>query len=154
METLNALLEYWHWIVLGILLIVLEIFIPTFITLWLGLSAIIAGIALYLLPDLTLSQQLLTFSLFSIFFMVVWFKFISPRINKDHSVSGMAKEAIIGQQGLVLSFNNESNKGRIRFPAPILGNDEWNITSQDTLKIGDKIIVKDVHGNTLAVNKK
>ena len=36
---------YWHWLVLGVVLIVAEIFIPSFTILWFGLGALVVGVA-------------------------------------------------------------------------------------------------------------
>ena len=36
-------LLYWHWLVIGMLLVVAEIFIPSFTVLWFGLGALVVG---------------------------------------------------------------------------------------------------------------
>ncbi len=151
MEWLNQNIEYWHWIVLGILLIGMEVFAPTFFLLWLGVSAVIVGAVMTLLT-LSFNTQLLIWVILSTVSIITWFKLIQPRI-KDKSFSGMAEEAISGQTGIVISFNPDSNKGRMKFPAPILGNDEWNIISSEALSTGDRVCVKSVVGNALSVSK-
>jgi hypothetical protein len=37
---------------------------------------------------------------------------------------------------------------------PILGADEWDIICEQDIKLGDRVVVVDVSGNTLVVNKK
>ena len=49
---------YWHWLVLGIGLVIVEIFLPSFTIFWFGLGAIIVGIALWLFPTMDLAIQL------------------------------------------------------------------------------------------------
>ena len=44
-------------------------------------------------------------------------------------------------------------RGKVRFPAPVLGSDEWLIISQDELVVGDRVSVKDLSGNALIVEK-
>jgi membrane protein implicated in regulation of membrane protease activity len=44
-------------------------------------------------------------------------------------------------------------RGTVRFPAPVLGSDEWLIISQDDLDIGDRVSVVDLSGNSLIVIK-
>ena len=51
-------IEAWHWWVLGIVLISLEMFIPTGHTLWSGIAALIVGSLLWLVPGLSWQLQL------------------------------------------------------------------------------------------------
>ena len=51
-------LAYWHWLVLGIALVVVEIFIPSFTVFWFGLGAVVVGIILAIFPGMALSGQL------------------------------------------------------------------------------------------------
>ena len=50
-------IEYWHWLVLGMLLIGFEIFIPSFTVLWFGLGALLVALMLLLFPGLALGWQ-------------------------------------------------------------------------------------------------
>ena len=45
-------LLYWYWLVFGMLLIMAEIFIPSFTVFWFGLGAIIVALVLWLMPDM------------------------------------------------------------------------------------------------------
>ena len=152
MEWLNTHIEYWHWIVLGLVLAGIEIFAPSFFMLWLGISAILVGLIMSV-TEISFTLQVFIWAAASFTCLLAWFKFISPMM-KDKSLSGMSKEAILGQEGTVLHHSMETNRGMMRFPAPILGNDEWNIISDDELTGGDRVVVKDVVGNSLSVKKK
>jgi membrane protein implicated in regulation of membrane protease activity len=44
-------LLYWHWLVLGMVMILAEIFIPSFTIFWFGLGAILVGGILLLIGD-------------------------------------------------------------------------------------------------------
>ena len=37
-------LLFWHWLVLGMVLVVAEMFVPTFFILWFGFGALIVGL--------------------------------------------------------------------------------------------------------------
>jgi len=152
MEWLNTHIEYWHWIVFGLVLAGLEIFAPSFFMLWLGVSAIAVGLIMSI-TEISVTSQVLIWAGLSFSCLVAWFKFVSPMM-KNKTLSGMSKEAIIGQEGTVLNHSNESHRGKMRFPAPIVGNDEWSIISDDELTGGDRVVVKDVVGNALSVKKK
>ncbi len=144
---------YWHWIVLGILLIGLEIVLPTFMTLWFGIGAIFIGVVLFLFPDLPLAWQLLIWLLDSSALVFLWFKYIQPQM-KDHTKAGMGRESLIGETGMIIRAPQEGRRGMLRFPTPIMGDDEWEIICETELAEGDRVIVIELSGNALVVNKK
>ena len=141
---------YWHWIVLGIVLMLAEIFIGSFFIFWFGAAAVVVGLSLTIAPSISASTQLIFWTLLSLVFAVAWFRFLKP-LSKDVTKAGLSREALIGEIGQVLSVPNGDKRGMVRFPAPLLGSDEWLIMSQDSLSIGDRVSVKDVSGNSLIV---
>ena len=143
-------LVYWHWIVLGIVLMLAEIFIGSFFIFWFGAAAVVVGLSLTIAPSISASTQLIFWTLLSLVFAVAWFRFLKP-LSKDVTKAGLSREALIGEIGQVLSVPNGDKRGMDRFPAPLLGSDEWLIMSQDGLSIGDRVSVKDVSGNSLIV---
>ncbi len=142
----------WHWIVFGIALVIGEIFLATFFVLWFGAAAVVVGVLLYVMPDLTTTWQILIWTVLSSVLAFGWFKYLKP-LSIDKTKAGLSKEAITGEVGVVLVAPSADKRGKLRFPAPILGNDEWIIISQDALAVGDKVTVTDVSGNALIVNK-
>ena len=149
MEMLDTSVVYWHWIALGFLLAAVEILVPSFFMLWFGVSAILVGTLSFFIP-MPFALELLIWGLLSLACLVVWFKFVSPKM-KDATKSGMGREALIGQVGTVLEYNVSSTRGMLRFPAPLLGEDEWRFISPEPLSSGDKVIVTDTSGNDLIV---
>jgi membrane protein implicated in regulation of membrane protease activity len=143
-------LVYWHWIVLGIVLMLAEIFIGSFFIFWFGAAAVVVGLSLTIAPSISSPTQLIFWTLLSLVFAVAWFRFLKP-LSKDVTKAGLSREALIGEIGQVLSVPNGDKRGMVRFPAPLLGSDEWLIMSQDSLSIGDRVSVKDVSGNSLIV---
>jgi membrane protein implicated in regulation of membrane protease activity len=148
-EWLNINILYWHWIVFGLLLIAFELFAPIFVMLWLGIAAVIVGIVDALLP-LSFSVDLVFWAVLSAMFLLSWHKFISPKMTYQ-TLAGLSKEAIVGQTGMVIFFNTEEGRGRLKFPAPIVGNDEWEFIHDGPLENGDKVKVTDISGNSLFV---
>ena len=61
MEFLFENLNFIHWLILGIALIILELFVWTVFLLWIGSSAITVGIIFFLLPNVSGLLQLLIF---------------------------------------------------------------------------------------------
>ncbi len=148
-EWLDVNIAYWHWIVFGVALAVLEMLMPSFFMLWLGASAITVGIALLIVP-FSFAMQLFIWGALSVACLIAWFKFVSPQM-KDKTRSGMAMEALHGKIGTVLDYQESKSRGQLRFPAPILGEDEWRFICETPLNPGDKVTVLDTSGNDLVV---
>ena len=153
LESLNTDIAYWHWLIFGLLLGIVEIMSFSFVALWFGISAIIVGLLL-LVIDFSLTVQLLIWIVLSIIIIVVWFKWVYPRIkNKDFSA--VSRESMIGQIGTVISYNSaHEGRGTLRFSAPILGNDEWQFICTENVNVGDRVIVREFSGNSLIVSAK
>lgn len=141
---------WWYWVAAGMALMVCEVFIPSFTILWFGLGGILTGSLLYLVPGMELSGQIFTWAVTSATLTLLWFKVINPRMV-DRTHSGMAREALKGQVGLVIVQPVERVRGRVRFPAPLLGSDEWDFICDDPVAVGDRVMVLDHSGNTLVV---
>lgn len=148
-EWLNTAVEYWHWLVFGMLLIIGEVFLSGFILFWFGLSAIVVA-AVMLVMTLTFQSQLFIWAGVAAISVIAWLKFIKPKW-KDKTHSGMAQESLTGQIGLVIESNSGKTRGRLRFPAPILGEDEWVFIADSEEAVGNKVRVTEISGNSLIV---
>ena len=144
--------EYWHWIVFGIGLMLSEIFIGSFFIVWFGAAAIVVGLLLLPLPNMSGTAQLILWAISSASFALAWFKLIKP-LNIDKTKAGLSKEALLGEVGQVLQVPSGDKRGKVRFPAPVLGSDEWLIISHEAVSIGDRVSVVELSGNPLIVKK-
>ena len=131
---------------------VIEIFLTTFFILWFGAAAVVIGTLLFLQPEISPTWQILSWTILSSLLAWGWFKYLKP-LSIDKTKAGLSKEAITGEVGQVLIAPNGDKRGKLRFPAPVLGDDEWIIISQDALAVGDRVSVVDVSGNSLVVRK-
>ncbi|MGI9569662.1 MAG: NfeD family protein [Desulfobulbia bacterium] len=144
---------WYQWLTLGMLLILGEMLLPSFTLLWFGLAALLTGLLLLLLPSIGLSIQLLFWAMASIGFTVLWFKFFKPTMI-DKTKAGISKEAVTGETGLVIRAPHDDVRGIVRFAMPLLGADEWEFICNQECKVGDRVEVVDVTGNTLIVTTK
>ena len=71
MEYLDQI-EFWHWWVATVALIVIEALAPGAIFMWLGVSAAVVGAVLLLAPDLSWEYQVLIFAVLSVATVVGW----------------------------------------------------------------------------------
>lgn len=148
-EFLNAEVAWWHWVVLGLILAMGEMLLPSFFLLLIGFAAIAVGVIVAVIP-LEFSTQIMIWAALSVADVVAWFVVIQPRIP-DRTKSGMALETLIGQSGTLVDCNSSTRRGRIRFPAPLVGSDEWTCIVSEDLRTGDRVTVLQISGNDLVV---
>jgi membrane protein implicated in regulation of membrane protease activity len=144
---------YWYWLVFGMVLIIAEMFIPSFTIFWFGLGAIIVGAILFFFPKLYISWQLFIWAVASCLFTFLWFIFFKPLMS-DRTKAGISREAILGESGQVIKIPAEKQDGIVRFTTPLLGSDEWPFICEAVVKPGDRVFIKDISGNTLIVEKR
>jgi len=64
--SLMAEIDFWHWWILAALLLALEVFAPTTLFLWTGVSAAVVGAILYFAEGLSWQVQFVLFALLSV----------------------------------------------------------------------------------------
>jgi membrane protein implicated in regulation of membrane protease activity len=90
---------WWHWVVLGIVLMLLELAVPSFFLVWFGLGALIVGGLAVFFPSIPFAFQILMWTASSLLFVWLWFKVFKPTMYKSRA--GMARGSLIGEVGLV-----------------------------------------------------
>jgi len=145
-------IEYWHWLVFGMVLIMAEIVVPSFTLFWFGLGGLLIAGFMLLRPDIGLSLQLFIWTIASCGFTLMWFKILRPRMT-DRTRAGIAREAAIGETGQVIRQPENGRRGVVRFTTPLLGSDEWPFICEASVSTGDRVSVTDFSGNTLIVKK-
>jgi membrane protein implicated in regulation of membrane protease activity len=142
---------WWHWVVLGIVLMLLELAVPAFFLMWFGLGAVVVGGLLVVFPGITVAYQVITWTACSLVFLWLWFKVFKPNIYKTKA--GLAKGSFIGEVGLVIRDIRPYENGQIRLQKPILGDEVWESVADEEIKAGERVRVLGVEGNTLKVSK-
>ncbi len=70
---------FWHWWILAGILLVLELTVPAFFFLWLGIAAAAVGMLLLVFPGISLEIQLVLFGISSIVAIFAWRKYRDAR---------------------------------------------------------------------------
>ncbi|MDR0564564.1 MAG: NfeD family protein [Azoarcus sp.] len=144
-------LEWWHWIVGGIFLILLELFMPSFFVIWFGLGALFVGMLLLVAPGMSFTGQLLFWAIASTTMTVLWFR-VFRRI-RDKTRSGTAEGEAIGEVGLLVSDTAPFARGKVRFQRPVLGSEEWNCVSDAEIKAGSRVKIVSVEGSSVKITR-
>ena len=134
-------LNFMHWLVLGLSLIILELFLWTVFLLWIGASAITVSIFFYLMPETAWPIQLLIFvalSLASTFLAKRYY----PVKTVDDELHEKAK-TYIGKDCKVSSIDDGAIKVKI-------GNSLWFAKGTE-LSVGQIVKIIDVESSTFIV---
>lgn len=144
-------LEWWHWIVGGIALVLAELAMPAFYIIWFGLGALLVGLLLLLAPGLSLTAQIVSWIVASLAMTWLWFRVF--RKAQQTTLSGTADGEAIGEIGLLVGAIAPFEKGRVRFQRPLLGADEWVCRADSAIAAGERVRVVAVEGSYLKVVK-
>lgn len=136
---------FWHWLVLGLVLVILEVFAPGAIFLWLGVAAGVVGAILWVIPSISWEWQFILFSIISVLSIVIWRNYL-----KDHpTVTDQPRLNRRGEQYVGRTFTLEENIingiGKIR-----VDDTTWKISGEDC-ECGAKVKVTGVDGVLLKV---
>ena len=142
--------EWWHWVVLGLCLVMAEILITAFFAIWFGIGALIVGGVMLGLPSLSLAAQMLLWALVSSMLTVFWFRYLKPRTI---TAAGTSTAQAIGEVGLLVSDLSPDTRGQAHFQKPVLGSDRWECYATEKIPAGSRIRIVAVEGSYLKVEK-
>ncbi len=147
-EFLSTNLLWWHWIILGLILVASEILIPLFIVIWFGLAALIVGLV-DLGLEISFMSELFLWIVLSVSFLALWFIFFK---DKTITKSGQS-DFTLDTKGVAIQDISPSNRGKVRFETPVLGDREWQASSDEKIKTGDNVHIVKVIGQLIKVKK-
>ncbi|MCB1850751.1 MAG: NfeD family protein [Chromatiales bacterium] len=136
---------YWHWWVLGVVLIILEAFSPGVFFLWMGVAAGVVGLVVMLFPALGWEYQLLLFALVSVASVVLWRLLLDRHPTEtDRPLLNRRGEQYIGRR-FTLDLPIVNGLGKIR-----VDDTTWKIEGEDCAA-GTQVTVVGVDGVVLKV---
>lgn len=148
----DLLMLYWYWLVFGMILMLLELAVPSFTIFWFGLGALVVGALLLVAPGIAVTWQILIWVVASAAFTAFWFMILKPRMV-DRTTAGISREAVLGETAMVTRIPEGDRRGEMRFAVPVLGSDTWTFICVDEVVVGERVMVQDVSGNTMMVKK-
>ncbi len=140
--------EWWYWIVLGLCLAMAELLVLAFFIVWFGIGAIVVGIILLIVPDLTVATQMLLWAGLSTALVIFWFRYLKPRTV---TAVGTSATHVTGEVGTLVSDLCPDTRGQVRFQKPVLGSDTWECYADSNIKAGERVRIVAVEGNFIKV---
>jgi membrane protein implicated in regulation of membrane protease activity len=143
--------EWWHWAVAGVALILAELAVPAFVLVWFGLGGLIVALCLALWQDMGWTVQLGLWLVASIGLTTAWFRFFKPGLLKTEI--GASDTAVLGEIGLLTHDVAPFSRGEVRFQKPILGGEVWPCLADESIVAGSRVKLIAVEGSLLKVAK-
>ena len=145
------IIEWWHWVLGGLGLVLLVLVLPSFFVIWFGLGALLVGLSMLALPTLSLTAQIALWITTSVMMVGLWFSVFKRSQHK--TLIGTAAGEVIGEVGLLVSAVAPFQRGKVRFQRPLLGADEWVCMAETAITAGERVRVVSVEGSFIKVAK-
>lgn len=138
---------HYLWWILALLLIAVEVVLPGYFMLWIGIAAAATGVVMLALPDLSLLGQALVFAVLAFLSCAVYWYGLRPRLMRQDGGDALLNrrgEQKIGQR-YVLAEPIVHGRGKAK-----VGDSLWLVQGPD-LPVGSMVEVVGVDGTTLLV---
>jgi len=143
-------LTFWHWGIIVVALLLLELFIGAEFFLWLAAAALLSGIVSMVAPSLDWKIQFALYAAFSLASLVAWAKYSRNRKLKptDQPHLNKRQNKFIGGT-FRLAANLKNGEGKV-----IVDDAQWSVrvvSGDENAKQGSKVKVVDMDGMILLV---
>ena len=138
-------IEFWHWWMAGVALIILEILVPGTFFLWMGVSAAVVGVILWMVPTMEWEWQFFLFAIMSVTSIVLWRirQRAHPVKTEDSNVNKRTRRYI--GRTFTLAEPIVDGVGKI-----YVDDSQWRVTGPDC-DVGKKVKVMAAESTTLVV---
>ncbi len=141
--------EWYHWAILGVVLVVSELAIPTLVLVWFGLGALAVALLLAVAPNMPMIPQLLVWCAVSVALVALWFRVLKPYRTK--TLSGRSSAGVVGEVGILVNDVDAFQKGKVRFQIPVVGSDVWDCIADQPIKAGSRVKVVSIEGTLVKI---
>jgi inner membrane protein len=144
MEWLDQI-EFWHWLIAAVVMIIIEMILPAAYFLWMGISAFVVGLSIYVVPGMPVLIQVIIFGVLSVVCLVLYkrHKKSNPNVNDQPNLNRR------GEQYVGRSFTLEeaivNGVGKIK-----VDDSTWKVKGSD-MPAGMKVRVMSVDGTVFNV---
>ncbi|MGY0616201.1 NfeD family protein [Vibrio sp. FJH11] len=139
-------ITFWHWLALGLALLAIELLGTAGYCLWLGISALIVGVILSMLP-MSWQLQWLSFATFSLITTWLWWRRQWKQDKEDDQVRDLNQKykQLIGR---TLTIEEDFSIGLNRIH---VADTTWSAQSDEALPAGTRVKIVAVEGIILII---
>jgi hypothetical protein len=140
-------LNFWHWGIGALVLMSVEMLLPGFYLLWIGIAAAVVALLMLLWPGLPFELQLLLFAITSVVSVVAWraWRNRHPVTSDQPNLNERANQYVGRVYSLDAAIVNGAGKVRV-------GDSVWKVVGED-LPVGTQVKVVGVDGMALRVER-
>jgi len=137
--------DFWHWWILALMLIIAETLLPGTFFLWMGISALVLGVLVWMIPAMGWETQLMLFAVLSLVSIVGWRIWQRKHPDEsDHPMLNRRAEQYV-ERVFVLEQPIENGFGKVR-----VGDSLWRVRGEDAVA-GTRVRVTATDGVVLVV---
>ncbi len=140
-------ISWWHWIALGLLLLIIEVNSGTFLLLGLGIAAISVGL-LDLLYPISLTTGVLLWASLSIGYLIAWKRWI----HEESTSKAGQSDYNLDMLGTVTHAIQPHQKGKVHFDIPVLGQTEWFAIADHPIEKDARVKIVEIIGQLIKVD--
>jgi inner membrane protein len=138
---------HYLWLIVALVLIAIEVIMPGYFMLWIGIGAAATGLLVLLMPDMSLLAQSVVFAVLAFVSCAVYWYGVRPKLQHDEPGDERLNrrgEQLIGKRYVLIeAIVNGRGKARV-------GDGQWLVSGPD-LPVGSTVEVVAVDGTTLQV---
>jgi hypothetical protein len=140
-------LVFWHWLAIGVFLLIVELLAPGMFFLWMAQAAGLTGLLLFFAPALGWEVQVTVFSVLSVLGVAVARRFFKRHpIESDQPLLNRRTAQYIGRV-FTLERPIVNGQGKIK-----VDDSSWKIRGEDC-EAGTRVVVVDADSVVLIVKK-
>jgi inner membrane protein len=138
---------HYLWWIVALVLIAIEVIMPGYFMLWIGIGAAATGLLVLLLPGLSLLAQAIAFAVLAFVSCAVYWYAVRPKLQQhepgDERLNRRGEQLIGQHYVLIEAIVNGRGKARV-------GDGQWLVNGPD-LPVGSTVEVVAVEGASLKV---
>lgn len=142
-----SLAAHYLWWIVALVLIAIEVIMPGYFMLWIGIGAAATGLLVLAMPGLPMLVQAIVFALLAFVSCAVYWYAVRPALQKgeheDGRLNRRAEQLIGARYVLIEAIANGRGKAKV-------GDGQWLVSGPD-LPVGSTVEVVAVEGTTLKV---
>ena len=146
MDNLTFAPTFWQWWILGLVLVILEVFAPGAFLIWIGISAGLVGLLVLFVPGVPWQLQVLMFGAFSVATVLGWRRYLQAHpVHSEAPFLNRRGEQYVGRV-FTLDEPIVNGIGKLRVDDSI-----WRIRGKDC-PAESKVVITGVDGVLLTVD--
>lgn len=140
---------FWHWFVIAIVLISIEIFTGSMFVFFVAVAAAIVGVMAWVAPDMPWTAEFIIWSVLSLASVIGWhyYRKANPPQDTDQPSLNRRGSQYVGRV-FTLDEPIVNGIGKIK-----VDDSTWKVVSETDMKKGDKLKVTALDGVVLKVEK-